>query len=123
MSLPRQHRLTEKRAFRDIFQGPRVSSVPAFKVLAKPNGQGVSRLGMAVSRKVDRRAVQRNRIKRLVRESFRQHIADNMEIQASDFMVFPRSNAVTISNDEIFEQLLKLWNNIARSLRAERIKT
>lgn len=116
MSLPLQFRLTGKRAFQEIFEKPRVTSDSCFKILAKHNGRACSRLGLAVSRKVDRRAVQRNRLKRLVRESFRQHIASNPERTAADFVVLPRQQAVTISNQEVFERLDRLWNNVSRKL-------
>ncbi len=119
MSLPRQHRLTEKRAFREIFEKPSVASDPYFKILARPNGQDCSRLGMAVSRKVDRRAVQRNRLKRLIRESFRQSVAAGVIVTAADFMVLPRAQAVTISNKEVFEHLSRLWKHISRKLQPQ----
>jgi len=118
MSLPYQYRLTEKRAFREIFERPCVASDSCFKILAKPNGRAESRLGMAVSRKVDRRAVQRNRIKRLVRESFRAQLAGHPRATAADYMVLPRQQAVAISNEEIFERLGRLWNNVGHKLDA-----
>jgi ribonuclease P protein component len=124
MSLPQQHRLADKRSFRELFEKPSVSSDTCFKILAKPNGQSCSRLGMAISRKVDRRAVQRNRLKRLIRESFRQQVVAEEKGEpgaaprtcAADYMVLPRREAVTISNGEVFERLARLWNNIARKL-------
>jgi ribonuclease P protein component len=42
-----------------------------FTLFAKPNGLGQARIGIIVSRRVARRAVDRNRAKRLVREAFR----------------------------------------------------
>jgi ribonuclease P protein component len=118
MSLPHQHRLTDKRAFREIFEKPCVVSDPCFKILARLNGQGCSRLGLAISRKVDRRAVQRNRLKRLIRESFRKQVSAGLWTAAADFIVLPRPMAVTMSNEEVFERLAKLWNNISRKLRS-----
>jgi len=118
MSLPHQYRLTEKRDFHEIFEKPCVISDSCFKILAKPNARMGSRLGMAVSRKVDRRAVQRNRLKRLVRESFKSQIASKPQLIAADFMVLPRQQAVSISNKEIFERLGRLWNNVSRKLSA-----
>ncbi|WP_091197066.1 ribonuclease P protein component [Formivibrio citricus] len=44
-----------------------------FQVLSAPNGLPHARLGVVVGKKVDRRAVGRNAIKRLVRETFRTH--------------------------------------------------
>lgn len=116
MSLPHQYRLTEKRAFREIFEKPCVVSDSCFKILARLNELDHSRLGMAVSLKVDKRAVQRNRLKRLIRESFRQHIAAGSLSITADFMVLPRRHAVTISNQEVFERLSRLWNNVCRKL-------
>ena len=40
-------------------------------VLARRNGKASARLGLAISKKFARKAVDRNRIKRMVRESFR----------------------------------------------------
>ncbi len=116
MSLPFHHRLTGKRAFQEIFEKPRVATDSCFKILAKQNGQEFSRLGLAVSRKVDRRAVQRNRLKRLVRESFRQYINKHPELKPADYVVLPRQQAVTICNEEVFERLDRLWNNVSRKL-------
>jgi len=119
MSLPAQHRLTEKRAFREIFEKPCVASDPYFKIMARLNGQASSRLGLAVSRKVDRRAVQRNRLKRLVRESFRLQLAAYPEMTAANYLVLPRQQAVTISHAEVFERLARLWNNVNRKLQPQ----
>jgi len=41
------------------------------QVFAKPNDRAYSRLGLVVARKTERRAVNRNRIKRKLREAFR----------------------------------------------------
>jgi ribonuclease P protein component len=119
MSLPPQYRLTEKRAFREIFEEPCVVSDPFFKIMARLNGQNYPRLGLAVSRKVDRRAVQRNRLKRLTRESFRLQIAANPELPAANYLVLPRAQAVTISHAEVFERLARLWNNVNRKLQPQ----
>jgi ribonuclease P protein component len=39
----------------------------------KPNGLGYARLGLIVSKKFERHAVKRNRIKRILRETFRRN--------------------------------------------------
>jgi len=66
-----------------------------------------ARLGLAVSRKVDPRAVGRNRVKRVLRDATR-HLRPWMS--AGDFVVVARSAARTASNSEIrqaFERLLR----------------
>lgn len=75
--LPRSAHVRASRDFSACFsQGKRASSRffrAAF--LARPScaAQVGARLGMAVSRKVDVRAVERNRLRRLIREWFRLH--------------------------------------------------
>ena len=70
---PRRVRLGGPAVFAEVFARPAKSSDRYFTVLARPNGLNHSRLGMAISRKIARSAVARNRIKRIVRESFRHH--------------------------------------------------
>jgi len=60
-----------------------------FTVLSRAASGPASRLGLAVSKKAARRAVDRNRIKRLARESFRHCEASG----ALDLIVFARPPA------------------------------
>ena len=53
-------------------------------VMARPNAVGHARLGMIVAKRLLARAVDRNRVKRCIRESFRQVRA---ELPACDFVV------------------------------------
>lgn len=66
-------RLRTPQDYKAVFAKPKRSNSSYFKVLARPNGKSVSRLGVIVAKKVIRRAVVRNRVKRLIRESFRRH--------------------------------------------------
>ncbi|MBP7127689.1 ribonuclease P protein component [Myxococcota bacterium] len=71
MGLPRCRRVLSKRDFeRAMRSGRRVRS-RNLVLYAVANEGGTSRLGLAVSRKVDERAVGRNRWKRLIRDIFR----------------------------------------------------
>ena len=56
-----------------VFKQALRSRDPLFTVLCRCNNSDLARLGLAISKKHCRRAVGRNRIKRIVRESFRQH--------------------------------------------------
>jgi ribonuclease P protein component len=69
----RRQRLLKGKEFERVFAAPRRSSDRFFTVLVRDNGMPHGRLGLAVSKKRIRSAVARNRIKRLVRESFRHH--------------------------------------------------
>lgn len=69
-SFPRHVRVRARADFDRIFADAKRTAAPllAVHLLREP---GPARLGLAVSRKVDRRAVGRNRIKRVLRETFR----------------------------------------------------
>jgi len=64
-------RLRKPREFTQIVKSkPVVCNDRFFRVLSQKGSSGL-RLGLAVSKKVDKRAVERNRIKRNIREVFR----------------------------------------------------
>lgn len=73
------------------------------------NGQGGARLGMAVSKRAIGGAVERNRVRRLIREYFRLH---RQELPAMDLFVTARDGAKTASNAEIRASLERLWQEI-----------
>lgn len=68
--LPRQARVRVRADFDRVFSEGRRTGTPLLALHLLCDGQP-ARLGLAVSRKVDRRAVGRNRIKRALREEFR----------------------------------------------------
>jgi ribonuclease P protein component len=57
--------------FSSVFRFKRVYRGDGLDVHVAPNGLGTSRLGLIVPKKIWPRAVDRNRIKRIVREVFR----------------------------------------------------
>jgi len=68
--LPRELRLTNGRQFDHVRAARVTRSAGPLRVGGRPNDLPHCRLGMAVSRKVGN-AVTRNRIRRMIRESFR----------------------------------------------------
>lgn len=111
-ALPRDARLTRPAEFRNVFQKPMASADRLFKVLARPNSCGRPRLGMAVSKQVDKRAAGRNRIKRVIRESFRRHFRERRP--PLDFVVLPRREAATTANRCLSESLNMHWGRLER---------
>ena len=67
-----------------------------FTVLKRPNGLDHWRLGIIITRKVGN-AVERNRIKRYIREYFRKYINKNLPI---DFIVIPK-HSVEIKRENV----------------------
>lgn len=72
--LPRNLRLTKKSAFaatyrvkHSVYNG----GIALFAGISKKNDDDITRVGFVVSKKTHKRAVKRNRLKRLMRESYR----------------------------------------------------
>lgn len=83
----RRQRLLKAAEFEAVFSNRCASRSACFQVLARPNEQGHARLGMVVSRRLIPLAVERNRMRRLIREAFR-HLADGLP--SVDLVVRPQ---------------------------------
>ena len=97
--------------FKRVFARSIKSSDESFTVLARPNERDEARLGLAIAKKVIRLAVGRNRIKRLVRESFRQH---QVLIAGLDVVVLARRGLGDRPNQVILDSLQGHWDRLAR---------
>ena len=78
-------------------------------LLATPNALDRPRLGLAISRKVARTAVARNRIKRVIRESFRHH---QDRLCALDIVVLGRSGVAETGSRELGKAMESLWTGL-----------
>lgn len=78
-------------------------------ILIKKNKHSCSRLGLAIARKHARRAVDRNRIKRIVRESFR---LSSATLPACDLVVLNRKQTHQFDNIRLFASLQQHWIKI-----------
>jgi len=74
--------------------------------LYRKNDRDDARLGLAISRKNCRLAVERNRLKRIIRESFRTHRA---ALGGLDIVVMNRQGAETRANGPLFASLAAHW--------------
>lgn len=109
---PRAARLLGSAEFQRVFAGATRVADRYFTILARPNGIGRPRLGLAVSRRTARRAVQRNRLRRLVRETFRRRQA---ALPAVDLVVIAKPTAVAASAPRLHQALETLWSRVAVS--------
>ncbi len=73
----------------------------------------MARLGLAVSRRAARRAVDRSRLKRLARESFRHRPG----LPACDFVVIARPDATGATNAELFASLARHFDRLETKVR------
>jgi len=115
---PRTARLIKPTDFKSVFEHNVASNDAFFRILAQPSAHPGSRMGLAVSRKVDRRAVGRNRIKRIVRESFRHWRAIDAAAGgvALDIVVLARPAAAAADNQRLFSSLGHHWTSLSRQV-------
>lgn len=104
---PRRARLCRREEFRAAFaRGVRVRS-GRFQGVVVRNDLGHPRLGLAVGRKVGG-AVQRNRVKRRLRELFRRH-RERLPVPV-DVVVIPLPGAAELDFATFEAQVLALWD-------------
>lgn len=98
--------------------GP-VKSVPGEAIQATPVFDCAgTRLGIAVSKRVDPHAVGRNRIKRLCRESFR---AICGALPPGDYVVLAQRDAARADNAQLTHALDTLWARVRSGAVADRV--
>lgn len=83
--------------------------------LACPNGLGHPRLGLVISKKNVRRAVDRNRLKRLARESVR---LQQSSLPAVDIVLLARRGAGELDKATLHRQLFGMWRRLERDARS-----
>lgn len=112
----RRNRLVKSSEYQRVFDTKTHQfSGGGLSILARGNGLGYSRVGIIVSSRVARSAVARNRIKRVVRESFRLQQAG---INAWDVVVIARPGVVKQSNRELFASLAEHWKKLEQCARS-----
>ena len=111
--LSKQVRLLNKADYNAVFSKSVKVSNALFLILIHKTSSQHSRLGLVISKKVDKRAVQRNRIKRIARESFRNTIFEHN----CDYVVLARPKITQLKNKEIFDSLDSLWNQAQTKIK------
>lgn len=84
-------------------------------ILAKPNGLPYDRLGLVIAKKHVRLAVHRNRIKRIIRESFRHLPRHN---QGIDAIVLARKGLGEIDSSAMRILIDKQWLKIHKKAQS-----
>lgn len=105
-SFGRPQRLLDKAAYDRVFANARRSRDRFFTILYRSNQKKTARLGLAIAKKNCRKAVARNRLKRIIRESFREHRA---ALAGIDFVVLNNRDAEHTGNRELFASLAAHW--------------
>ena len=105
-------RLRSKLQFDAVYAGSRRIDDRFFALRVKANGLSHPRVGLAVAVKTAGNAVARNRIRRLVRESFR---LNQHELPAVDVVVAAKFPAREAPATSLRDSLATLWKRVASS--------
>jgi ribonuclease P protein component len=105
------HRLRHKPQFDLLYREGRRYGDSMLLVLTRPNVLVHARLGLSISAKAVGNAVSRNRIKRVIRESFRLNL---LRLPCVDVVVNARTPAKTATNAQLTRCLEQLWDKLAR---------
>lgn len=110
----RESRLLTPGQFQYVFTKPIRFGSRHFTILITPtnlteDSDKNNRLGLAIAKKRVKLAVQRNRIKRIIRESFR---LNQHDLPAIDMVVMVKSGIDQLDNKEINQELEKIWRKI-----------
>lgn len=115
LGFPGELRLKTADEFNFVFEKPCRSAGKSFTILARPNQRDYPRLGLIISKRCAKSAVKRNRLKRLIRESFR-HSQEGLA--GLDVVVIGKTMANTQSNSDLTDTLNRHWKELAK--RCER---
>ena len=105
-NLRKSRRLSEPRQYKHVFAKHfRIGGV-GFNILARSNRELEARLGLSISKRYCPRAVTRNRLKRIARESFRISVK---QLPNVDIIILYKCKSKEFSNKELFAVLSDAW--------------
>ena len=103
----RRLRLLDGARFDAVFDYRRRAHSAHFCAHVAPNELGHARLGIAVSKRTAKKATARNRIKRIIRESFRRQ---RRGLGAVDYVVVAKAGGALVVSDELRAEMERLWS-------------
>ncbi|MEE0985982.1 MAG: ribonuclease P protein component [Succinivibrionaceae bacterium] len=115
-NFPREYRIVTPENFDYVFKDPIRAASPCLTVLAKSSGLPFPRLGLIVPKKALKRAVWRNRVKRLIRENFRK---SKQNLENIDIVIIAKNGINNLSNEELDLLVTKLCKTISHRYKKQ----
>ena len=106
--LTRQSRILKPSEYKFVFNNGSMTKGKYWQVMATKTNTSKARLGLAISKKIHRLAVERNRFKRIARETFRLQQA---RLASWEFVVMAK-HAKPASKADIAQDLINLFNKV-----------
>ena len=110
-SFPRQLRLTKAADFRQVFSSNFRQGDACITILVGRHTGELPRIGFAVAKKQIQKAVHRNRLKRIFRESFRNN---QHRLPSRDIVVMVRKQILSVDKAQLNKSLEKHWNSVIK---------
>lgn len=115
----RNSRLLIKKDFQPVFANPRKTSYRYLLVLYRPNQRLDARLGIVIAKNRVKKAVDRNLIRRIIRESFRHQ---RQALKGLDLIILLRSECTPILGEKADKKALRndvdgLWQRLIDSYK------
>ena len=108
----RRHRFSVQGSFGTVLRGPRKLRGRFAIIHVAPGRDGQSRLGLALTRRLIPLSVDRNRVKRVVREAFRRHVVKHAGL---DCVVSLRERYDTAHAQPVFTEIRALFDQLAKN--------
>lgn len=115
-TFPKSIRLLNAKDYSNVFSSVDIKlSTQFFTCLAKKQPSSCPRLGIIVAKKNVRLAVSRNRIKRLLRESFRTHKHD---IPSYDIVMLAKHSSNQADAEKLSKELQYVWRKLKQKAKS-----
>lgn len=116
LDFPRTYRLVNKHDFQSVFANPCKITRKYLIVLYKSNQLPHARLGLIIAKHRVKPAVDRNRVRRVMRESFRHH---KEALKGLDIIILMRSECTPLSKEAgkkaLRDDIDNLWPQLVNS--------
>ena len=109
MALNKKNRLKKKRDFEDVFKKGKAVKGSFLFIKYKKNELGVPRFGFVVSAKVARKAVERNKTRRILSEAVRGKING---LGSHDIIVFVAGKIISARKEDVVKDFLGVLGKI-----------
>lgn len=109
MALNIKNRLKKKRDFESVFKKGKAVNGSFLFIKYRTNELGIPRFGFVVSAKIAKKAVERNKIRRIISEAARSEIKN---LEGYDIIVFATKKTIIVDKKELVDDFLGILKKI-----------